>query len=104
MILLSEILDNIINEKCWDGYRQLGVKNKGGKTVPNCIRIKEAEKTKGGKNVKSAYLTKNKSAMKREIDRVSKLKSNDPSAYGKWEADYADKGKTKKFHPRHTTR
>ncbi|NDD59515.1 MAG: hypothetical protein EBZ47_09805, partial [Chlamydiae bacterium] len=97
MILLSEILDNLINEKCWDGYRQLGVKNKGEKTVPNCVRIKEAEKTKGGKKVKSAYLTKNKSAMKREIDRVSKLKSNDPSAYGKWEADYADKGKTKKY-------
>ena len=61
------------------------------------IQIDEAEKTKSGKKVKGAYLTKNKAAMKREIDRVAKLKSNDPSAYGKWEADYADKGKTKKY-------
>jgi hypothetical protein len=57
----------------------------------------EAERTKGGKKVKSAYLTKNKAAMKREIDRVAKLKSDDPSAYTKWEADYADKEKTKKY-------
>jgi hypothetical protein len=30
-----------VNEKkddpCWDGYRQLGMKKKGGKKVPNCI-------------------------------------------------------------------
>ena len=57
----------------------------------------EAERTKSGIKVKNAYLTKNKSAMKREIDRVKKLKSDDPSAYGKWEADYADKDKTKKY-------
>ena len=57
----------------------------------------EAERTKSGVKVKSAYLTKNKSAMKKEIDRVKKLKSDDPSAYGKWEADYADKDKTKKY-------
>jgi hypothetical protein len=54
-------------------------------------------RTKSGKKVPGKYLTKNKTAMKKEIERVSKLKSNDPSAYGKWEADYADKGKTKKY-------
>lgn len=53
--------------------------------------------TKYGRKVPGKYLTKNKTAMKREIERVSKLKSDDPSAYGKWEADYADKGKTKKY-------
>ena len=26
-----------INEKCWDGYRQAGMKNKGGRQVPNCV-------------------------------------------------------------------
>lgn len=61
------------------------------------ILLLEAERTKGGVKVKKAYLTKNKSAMKKEIDRVKKLKSDDPSAYGKWEADYADKSKTKKY-------
>jgi len=22
---------------CWDGYKQIGTKKKGGKTVPNCV-------------------------------------------------------------------
>jgi len=59
--------------------------------------LTEAERTKSGVKVKSAYLTKNKSAMKREIDRVKKLKSDDTSAYEKWDADYSDKDKTKKY-------
>jgi len=54
------------------------------------------EKKKKGE-INPAYLTKDAAAMKKEIDRVKKLKSDDPSAYGKWEADYADKGKTKKY-------
>lgn len=57
----------------------------------------EAERTKSGVKVKDAYLTKNKSAMKKEIDRVKKLKSDDPNAYEKWDADYSDKEKTKKY-------
>ena len=57
----------------------------------------EAERTKSGIKVKKAYLTKNKAAMKREIERTSKLSDKDPSAYDKWEADYADKGKKKKY-------
>lgn len=57
----------------------------------------EAERTKSGVKVKSAYLTKDKAAMKKEIDRVKKLKSDDPSAYNKWDADYSDKEKTKKY-------
>lgn len=30
----------IIEEKCWKGYRQLGMKKKGKRTVPNCIKKK----------------------------------------------------------------
>jgi hypothetical protein len=57
----------------------------------------EAERTKSGIKVKKAYLTKDKAAMKREIERTSKLSDKDASAYGKWEADYADKDKKKKY-------
>lgn len=28
---------------CWPGYRQVGLKKKNGKTVPNCVQIKESE-------------------------------------------------------------
>jgi hypothetical protein len=98
LIKLIDILKEAVNlqEACWDGYEQQGMKKKGDKMVPNCVRVSEAKKKKKGK-INPAYLTKDAAAMKREIDRVKKLKSDDPSAYGKWEADYADKGKTKKY-------
>jgi hypothetical protein len=57
----------------------------------------EAERTKSGIKVKKAYLTKDKAAMKREIERTSKLSDKDSSAYDKWDADYADKDKKKKY-------
>ena len=25
------------NDPCWDNYKQVGTKKKGGKTVPNCV-------------------------------------------------------------------
>lgn len=55
------------------------------------------EEKKKKSKINPAYLTKDAAAMKKEINRVKKLKSDDPSAYGKWEADYADKAKTKKY-------
>lgn len=96
MIKLTNILTEMLQEACWDGYEQQGMKKKGDKMVPNCVRVSEAKKKKKGK-INPAYLTKDAAAMKKEIDRVKKLKSDDPSAYGKWEADYADKAKTKKY-------
>jgi hypothetical protein len=83
-----------LEEACWDGYEKQGMKKKGSKMVPNCVRVNEAKKKD---KVNPAYLTKDAAAMKKEINRVKKLKSDDPSAYGKWEADYADKDKTKKY-------
>jgi hypothetical protein len=84
-----------LEEACWDGYQKKGMKKgRKGNMVTNCVRVSEAKK-KG--KVNPAYLTKDASAMKKEIDRVKKLKSDDPSAYEKWDADYSDKGKTKKY-------
>ena len=40
MIKLKELL-NEIEEACWDTHKQVGVKKKGGRMVPNCVR-KEA--------------------------------------------------------------
>ena len=38
---LNEIekINNIVNEKapCWKGYKQVGMKDKDGKEVPNCV-------------------------------------------------------------------
>lgn len=27
-----------MNESCWKGYKQIGMKKKGGRTVPNCVK------------------------------------------------------------------
>lgn len=32
-----------IDEACWKGYQQYGMKKKGRRQVPNCVPIKEAE-------------------------------------------------------------
>jgi hypothetical protein len=31
-----------LDEKCWDGYKQVGSKMKNGKKVPNCVPVSEA--------------------------------------------------------------
>ena len=61
------------------------------------VEIEEAEKTPEGRPLNKAYLTKNKSAMKSDIDKAAKLSDKDPAAYGKWSADYSDKAKTKPY-------
>lgn len=34
-------------DPCWDGYRQVGIKTKNGKEVPNCVPTNEELETKG---------------------------------------------------------
>lgn len=34
---LKERLIKEAKDPCWDGYEQVGMKNKGGKEVPNCV-------------------------------------------------------------------
>ena len=34
-------LNVLLQEDCWDGYKQVGMKKKGNKQVPNCIPINE---------------------------------------------------------------
>ena len=30
-----------LDEACWDGYKQVGMKDKGGRQVPNCVPVSE---------------------------------------------------------------
>jgi len=34
-------IKEIIQEKCWDGYKQIGMKEKNNKKVPNCVSMEE---------------------------------------------------------------
>jgi hypothetical protein len=36
-----------LDEACWKGYKQVGTKTKGNKTVPNCVRISEKKEKPG---------------------------------------------------------
>ena len=32
-----------LKKACWDGYEAIGMKNKDGRQVPNCVPIKESK-------------------------------------------------------------
>ena len=51
-----------MNEKCWDGYTQKGMKKKGKKVVPNCV--KEEDKKGKGSGSKDACYHKVKASAK----------------------------------------
>jgi len=41
-------------DPCWTGYKQIGMKKKNGKPVPNCVPVKEEKKIHIGKHFKNA--------------------------------------------------
>jgi len=40
------VAEQQLDEKCWDGYQQQGMKNKGGRQVPNCVPNESVEEAK----------------------------------------------------------
>ena len=52
----KSVNEDTVSEACWDGYKQEGMKKKGGRMVPNCVPVSEGQedvimsKTKGGSN------------------------------------------------------
>lgn len=42
--------NDILDEACWKGYKQIGMKDKGGKQVPNCVPINEEEGMHAGES------------------------------------------------------
>ena len=52
----AKVLDeNDIDEACWKGYKQYGMKKKKGKDVPNCVPVKE--ESNEGKALNKPFLT-----------------------------------------------
>jgi hypothetical protein len=46
--LQTGIADHAAEEACWDGYKQIGFKDKNGKHVPNCVKAKRSMTAAGG--------------------------------------------------------
>ena len=54
-----------IQEACWEGYKQIGMKEKGGKMVPNCVPVNEDELYEGDfcKACLAEYIKENHNAL-----------------------------------------
>lgn len=37
----NQVFTEIVAEDCWDGYKQVGMKKKGNRQVPNCVPVNE---------------------------------------------------------------
>jgi len=51
----TKAFKDMYDEDCWDGYKQVGMKKKGDKSVPNCVPVSEYG---GPKISRAAYLKK----------------------------------------------
>ena len=55
---VAEARKNGLESACWKGYEAIGTKKKNGKTVPNCVPVKEEvdpHKNKSGRMVKKSW-------------------------------------------------
>jgi hypothetical protein len=77
-----------IDEKCWDGYKQVGGKKKNGKMVPNCVPVKEA--TSPAQQAAIAVNMKKKGVEpKNESEEEIDESKNCPTDPAKWSASKA---------------
>lgn len=56
------IKEGILDEACWDGYKQVGMKDKGGRQVPNCVPESVEE---GFEHIKTGEKTFNRSVIEK---------------------------------------
>jgi len=81
--------DGQLDEKCWDGYKQVGSKKKGGKMVPNCVPTNEAsspaQQAAIAINMKKQGKTPKNETTEEEIDESK----NCPTDPAKWAASKA---------------
>jgi hypothetical protein len=77
-----------LDEKCWDGYKQVGGKKKNGKMVPNCVPVKEA--TSPAQQAAIAVNMKKKGVEpKNESEEEIDESKNCPTDPAKWSASKA---------------
>jgi hypothetical protein len=93
-----------MNESCWKGYKQNGMKDKNGKQVPNCVPIKESEevKEKWSKKYKDSIDCDNpkgfsqKAHCQGKVKKVETKEATGSSSSGSYESPAAWAKSTKK--------
>jgi hypothetical protein len=83
-VVSNLISENLITEKCWEGYKAVGGKMKNGKRVPNCVPVKEAsspaQQAAIAINMKKQGKTPKNESTEEEIDE-SKNKPTNPKLW-----------------------
>lgn len=72
-------LDRGLNDDCWDGYKKVGMKKKGAKTVPNCVpeeqQVTQEKLTLASRRALARAMKRNKAKIKmgrkRAMQRVA---------------------------------
>jgi hypothetical protein len=76
--LTDKILDEILSEKCWAGYKKKGMKTMFGKRYPNCVKAEETvEDANGNTFAEVVDLIKPEpiKGFKSQIDEVTRLQA-----------------------------
>jgi len=91
------------DEACWDSHKQVGMKKKGNRMVPNCVPKEAAQdsdiKDRPGSQPAGYHkgLSKaQKVARDRQFKKQAKMSDSDPKAYKKAPGDYDAKTKLSK--------
>ena len=103
-----DLIENV-DEACWDGYRQVGMKTKNGKQVPNCVpeqdttskkpQDPDADEVKGSQP-KGYYkdVPKDKKVSRaKHFKKYAKMDDDDPKAYKPAPGDKDVETKPSKF-------
>jgi hypothetical protein len=77
-----------LNEKCWDGYKQVGSKMKNGKKVPNCVPTNEASSPAQQAAIAINMKKQGKSPKNESYGEIDESK-NCPTDPAKWAASKA---------------
>lgn len=79
-----------VDEDCWDGYKQLGMKDKGGKQVPNCVpnANEEYQGPWQGDPVKYAKAPKSSTYGNKDIPLSDLVKDSVQTHGVKWAFEY----------------
>jgi len=94
---LEKARKNVGADKCWDGYKAKGTKKKGGKEVPNCVKVDEgaAWTKKSGKNPEGGLNEKGRKSYERD-NPGSDLKAPQPEGGSRKKSFCARMGGMKK--------
>jgi hypothetical protein len=78
-----------LDEKCWDGYKQVGGKKKNGKMVPNCVPTNEASNPAQQAAIAINMKKKGKSPKNESTEEEIDESKNCPTDPAKWASSKA---------------